>query len=238
MPPSAAAANGPTCSQRRALPKRTTSSTASGVATPLSTIQSASRRSACCSRFQMKPGTSRCTSTGRLPQLATAARASSTASGRLCGARDHLDERHQQRRVPVVGADGALGRAAGIADRADRERGGVAGDHGVREVRGDRRQHLALERQILRHRLDDQVAALDRVQRVGHRHLGRGAHRHLLGAEAELQHGRERLLDAGPGGLGSACVALHAVAAECVLGRDLRAHQPGTYDDDIHQPRS
>ena len=85
MPPSAAAANGPTCSQRRALPKRTTSSTASGVATPLSTIQSASRRSACCRRFQMKPGTSRCTSTGRLPQPATAARASSTASGRLCG---------------------------------------------------------------------------------------------------------------------------------------------------------
>ena len=73
--------------------------------------------------------------TGELDRLGPAVRA-----------RDHLDQRHQQRRVPVVRADGALGRAAGLADLADRERRGVAGDHGVGEVRGDRREHLALER--------------------------------------------------------------------------------------------
>jgi hypothetical protein len=32
--------------------------------------------------------------------------------------------------------------------------------------------------------------------------------------------------------------AVHAVAAERILGCDLRAHQPGTYDDDVHVQRS
>jgi hypothetical protein len=31
---------------------------------------------------------------------------------------------------------------------------------------------------------------------------------------------------------------MHAVTRQRVLGRDLRAHQAGTYDDDIHQRRS
>ena len=46
--------------------------------------------------------------------------------GAAVRAGDHLDQRHQQRRVPVVRADRALGRAAGLADLADRERRGVA----------------------------------------------------------------------------------------------------------------
>ena len=59
-----------------------------------------------------------------------------------------------------------------------------------------------------------------------------------LVAQAEPQRRLERRVDAGPGGPGMAREAVHAITRERVLGRDLRAHQPGTYDDDIHVRRS
>ena len=106
-------------------------------------------------------------------------------------------------------------------------------------MRGDRRQHLALEREILGHRLDHEVAALDRVQRVGStERRAAAASRRALVAQAEPPYRGERLVDARLRGLGMAREAVHAMAAERVLGCDLRAHQPGTDDDDIHERRS
>ena len=49
---------------------------------------------------------------------------------------------------------------------------------------------------------------------------------------------RGRLVRANPGGIGMAGEAVHAMAAERVLDCDLRAHQAGTDDDDIHERRS
>ena len=105
-------------------------------------------------------------------------------------------------------------------------------------MRGDRRHDLALEREILRHRLDDEVAAIDRVQRVDHREARGGRVDRGRVTQAESPYGGERLVGAGPGGIGMTREAVHAMAAERVLDCDLRAHQAGTDDDDIHERRS
>ena len=52
--------------------------------------------------------------------------------GSLSG--DHLDGGHQQRRIQVVRADRALGRADRLADRGDRERRGVRRDDRLRRL--------------------------------------------------------------------------------------------------------
>ena len=166
MPPRAAAANGPACSQRRALPKRTTSSDRlrrgdAVVDDPQCLAQQCV--------LQAVPDEAGDVSLHEHRSLAAAgdrSRASATASGRLCGPRDHLHQRHQQRRIPVVRADGALRRAAGLADVTDRERRGIAGDDRIGEVRRDRREHLALEHEVLGHRLDDELAALDPAEGI------------------------------------------------------------------------
>ena len=59
-----------------------------------------------------------------------------------------------------------------------------------------------------------------------------------LVAQAESPCGGERLVGARPRDIGVAREAVHAMAAERVLDCDLRAHQPGTDDDDIHERRS
>jgi len=165
--------------------------------------------------------------TGEFDGLGTAERAG-----------DDLDQGHQQRRVPVVRADRALGRAARVADLTDRERRRVAGDHCGGKRNCDRREHRALDREVLGHRLDDEVAALDGLQRRSGGHALRGRLGGRLVVQAESQRRVERRVDAGAGVRGMAREAMHAVPRERVLGGDLRTHQPGTYDDDIHQRRS
>ena len=135
-------------------------------------------------------------------------------------------------------ADGALRGAARLADVADRERGGIARDHGFREVRRDRREHLALEREVLGHRLDDELAALDASEGIAGAEARRGCLGGGLVVQTEPHHRGKRRIDAGARGVGMARQAVHAIARERVLGGDLRAHQPGTDDDDIHQRRS
>ena len=114
MPPSAADANGPTCSQRRALPAHHLVDRLPGGDAALSTIHRASRRSACWA-VPDEPGRV------ALHEHRALAAARDGRAGQLDGrrraarTRDDLHERHQERRVPVVRADRALERAAGSA---------------------------------------------------------------------------------------------------------------------------
>ena len=57
-------------------------------------------------------------------------------------------------------------------------------------------------------------------------------------AQAQPPDRGECLVDARLRGLGMPREAADAMVGERVLDGDLRAHQPGTYDDDIHQRRS
>ena len=110
----------------------------------------------------MKPGTSRCTSTGRLP-----------SSRRPRGQLDRL-RRLAGRRRPRRAASGAAGSSSAcrpcargrrcLAEVADRERRGVGARSGLGEVLGDRRAAPRLQLEVLGHRLDHEVAALDRGQ--------------------------------------------------------------------------
>ena len=78
-------------------------------------------------------------------------------------AADDLDQPHLVHRREEVQADEALGRGAGRGQAADRQRRGVAGEHAAgREQRLGLARHLGLQRPVLEHRLDDQLAAVER----------------------------------------------------------------------------
>ena len=96
-----------------------------------------------------------------------------------------------------------------------------------------------LSDELLGHRLDDEIAALDAVQRVADDEARR---RRPAAAASSRRPSRSAVASAASTrarvSLGMAREAVHAIARERVLGGDLRAHQPGTDDDDIHQRRS
>jgi hypothetical protein len=72
---------------------------------------------------------------------------------------DHLDERHDGRRVEEVHAQHARGLLGGHGDLGDRQRGGVGGEDGVVGddlVEGG--EDLLLQGQVLGDGLDDELA--------------------------------------------------------------------------------
>ena len=105
IPPSAIARSGPTRRQRLASPSRITASRSSADATSFSTSHAHSRTSANWRRFQTNPGTSRRTTIGSLPSEATVSLAKASVPPARIRPRDHLDGRHEQGRIEVVGAD-------------------------------------------------------------------------------------------------------------------------------------
>jgi hypothetical protein len=77
-------------------------------------------------------------------------------------AADDLDQPHLVHRREEVQADEALRSGAGGGQAADRQRRGVAREHAVRgQQRLGLARHLGLQRPVLEHRLDDQLAAVE-----------------------------------------------------------------------------
>ena len=236
MPPSATARSGPTRRQRRASPSRITASTSSALATPCSTSHAHSRTSANCSRFHTNPGTSRRTTTGSLP---SATRVSVRELDRLGGGSlpgDHLDGRHQERRVEVVRPDRALGRADRLADRRDRERRGVRRDDGPpAPLRAPaRRTAVFSSRSSGRDSTRRSAPVAASPGSRGGRHAARGRAHLVRGGEHVPVEQRESLVDALLRAPEVPRVQPHLVTSERVLAPDLGSHQARTDDRHAH----
>ena len=134
---------------RRPGPKRMLSSTVAASAMPCSTIEMASRHSACCRRLATKPGTSFLQSMGCLPTRRSRSMVRSTTAGvDLLGAH-HLDQRDQVGRVPEVRADDPLLVRRLLGDLRDAHHRGVGAED--RSPAG-RRRRAARRRSCLRAR--------------------------------------------------------------------------------------
>ncbi len=163
MPTRSDCSIGPSTAVRAPKPSRTTTSMVSASQTPAATSAIASRFIACCKRLPTKPGTSRRTWTGVFPASRNSPMVRSTTSGAGLFVLDHLDQRHQMRRIPEMRADDAFTMRQMTADLGRRDRRTVAGKDRIR--RDELLQFgedLLLERQFLRRRFEDEGRALHR----------------------------------------------------------------------------
>ncbi len=161
-----------------------------------------------------------------------------TVDHRRVGVRagDHLDELHERGGVEKVHADGALRRADRLAERTDRQRGGVGRDDRVCGQRRHRAlEHALLRIEVLEDGLDQQPAgpeilrAAGDVQPRGRRIAGGGLQAALLDEPIEAS---THALD-GP--LRGGVVDVQQMHVPPGGGRDLRdarAHGAGPDDAD------
>ena len=156
-------------------------------------------------------------------------------------AHDDLDQHHLLDRREEMHADEILGLQRGLGERGDRQRRGVAGEddlgaeHGLRLLR-----RLGLDRAILEHRLDDEVAALE-IGVVGGR-LDAREQRLLVGRlGAPLGDLRaDDLVRIGLALVGRFLVAVDQHDLEPGVGRDIGdagAHEAGAEHADLLEIR-
>ena len=128
-------------------------------------------------RFETKPGKSLACA-GTLPRSSASFVIAAAVSSDVCAAADHLHELQHRHRVEEVHPDHAFGPLGDAAERCDRDRRGVRGEH--RLVGKDpvcAAEEVLLHRRVLDDRLDHQV----------------GGHELVDGAPARAPHpGRRR----------------------------------------------
>ena len=188
----------------------------------------------------MKPGASSAT-TGVLPQRSMSATARFTESPSVCGPRDHLDERHERRRVEEVEPEHVLRPARRDGDRRHRQGAGVRREERLRRrLPVERAEDRPLEVDVLERRLDDDVGRRgDRVERDRGPQVGEPTVDPLVdrvGVELELRRTPPEA-DANPLDPSLERLFVDVVQHDLVacLERDLgdpRAHRPRAHDAD------
>ena len=154
--------NGPI---RKPPPSRQMRSICSTVATRSDRSLSDSRPHGRLQRLTRKPGPSAASMT-RLPMASPAGPGDGEGALRGLGAGDHLQQRHQRRRVEEVHAHHSLGMLGGGRERGHQQRRRVAGQHAVGgdDLREPGEQ-LVLELDALGGGLDDDLAAGELLER-------------------------------------------------------------------------
>ena len=153
------------------------------------------------------------------------------------GRADHFDQFHQRHGIEVVHAADTVAVLERARDRGDADGRGVRGDDRLGRDHGlEFAEQLLLHLEILEHRLDDDVAALQAPERVGHAEIGVRL-REVGLAQAAL--GDQPLQGLENRGLGLGRAARGGVEHDrlhAALGRDLRDAAPhGAGTDDAHR---
>ena len=181
------------------------------------------------------------TSTPRLPSFRVTSQAVASVTSSVAGVADDLDEGQHRDGVEEVEADDPLGVLEALAHRGDRERGRVRHEQALGgDDRLERAEDLALEVELLEHRLEDEVAAGVRLDPRA-RGDDRAEEARLALAEASLRDEAgqlapdrlDRPLD--PLGVDVGQHDGHLEAAE-EERRELGCHQAGADDADALDP--